>query len=510
MTRANLFESLSPRQAAGIVLVTVVLLLQALYWGWNLGCFALADPDSCWLVATGRLILEQGLTALRHDQFAWTLNSTSAPTFVLYQWLSELAFALVFNSAGSQGLLLLAALLSGLAFVALPLLSGHLRDSRFIPLVVVVMLAFNSALYHMPLRPEIFSYLYLSVLFSGSLAFFASTPKPGKLPLVALILLLFFALWANCHTGFVIGLVYLFCLLLFALFKSREMLPASIVAFVAALLGTLCQPYGVRLWAYLPHLFFADINKLNVELTPLHIAEFASADLLPLALLTAIFAVMIVLVFRQKSNQPFVCLLAQLAISVLLLGAAISCRRLIPFYAVSVEYFLLMALAPSLQKQTRYAASLTVTLPVVTMLMGAWLSGHILQIDLPSSTGGFIAPVGALSYIKQSRPPGNIYNDAQYGDLMIYRFGKNANVFIDTRFDLYGDKLTYDYYKIANARDNWLELLDEYKIDWLFVMSDYQAVRPLKARGWQQLYSDPVSVVLQRPRHDLKQAGQDE
>lgn len=512
MTRVNLLKDLSPRQIAGVVFVFSILLTQSLYWGWNLGCFALADPDSCWLVATGRLIMEQGTSALLHDQFAWTLKESDGQGFVLYQWLCELVFARVFEIAGSQGLLFVSALISGLAFVALPILTGRLSATKYWVLVFVVMLAFNSALYHMPLRPEIFSYLFLSVLLTVCTVLFKTNSKPlksGQLLPIAAGFLSLFALWGNCHTGFVIGLVYLLCLLLLTVVRAKNNLPAVFVALIAALAGTLCQPYGLRLWTYLPHLFFADINKLNVELQPLSAMEFIGFDLWPFSTLSGLFIVLLLFSLKRKPNQSFALVTSQLLLSLLLLIAAVNCRRLIPFFAISVEYFLLTTLVPSLPAVERPAKAGTVlwmTLPVVAMLVGALLAGQTLQIGLPSSTGGFSAPTGALAYLERKRPGGNLYNDAQYGDLMIYRFGKEAKVFIDTRFDLYGDKLTHDYYKIANARDNWLDLLDEYKIDWLFVMADYQAVKLLKVKGWQELYSDSVSVILQRPQRDPKQA----
>lgn len=512
MTLVKLLKDLSPRQIAEVVLVFGILLTQSLYWGWNLGCFALSDPDSCWLVATGRLILEQGTSALRHDQFAWTLKDSDGQGFVLYQWLSELVLAQVFNFAGSQGLLFLSALASGLAFIALPVWTGRLSATKYWVFVFVVMLAFNSALYHMPMRPEIFSYLFLSLLLAVCTVHFKTNDVPlnaRQLLPIAAGFLSFFALWGNCHTGFVIGLIYLLCLLLFTARQAKNNLSAVFVALIAALAGTLCQPYGLKLWTYLPHLFFADINKLNVELQPLSAMEFVGFDLWTFSTLSGLFIIVLLVGLKRKPNQPNALLASQLLLSLLLLFAAINCRRLIPFFAISVEYFLLTTLVPSEPKSERPAKAATVlwmTLPVVAMLAGALLAGQTLQIGLPSSTGGFSAPSGALAYLESKRPDGNVYNDAQYGDLMIFRFGKEAKVFIDTRFDLYGDKLTHDYYKIANARDNWLDLLDEYKIDWLFVMADYQAVKLLKVKGWQELYRDPVSVILQRPQRDPKQA----
>ncbi len=87
-------------------------------------------------------------------------------------------------------------------------------------------------------------------------------------------------LWANLHSGFVIGIVFTLLLalrdLFFWLYKkiSQQTIlnlirfPGYLV-FLACLVASLVTPYGFILWQYIPHLYFLPINHYIVELQPL-------------------------------------------------------------------------------------------------------------------------------------------------------------------------------------------------------------------------------------------------
>ena len=116
-------------------------LLQVLYWGWLLALWILSDPDSCFLVGSGRLILERGITALGGDCFSWTLAQYPGGDFVLYQWLASVIFAQTMALSGSSGLIIFGSCLALLSFVFLPqlvvLLCGRTRAFLGITLAAV-------------------------------------------------------------------------------------------------------------------------------------------------------------------------------------------------------------------------------------------------------------------------------------------------------------------------------------------------------------------------------------
>ncbi|MBK9279058.1 MAG: hypothetical protein IPM93_12930 [Candidatus Obscuribacter sp.] len=145
------------------------------------------------------------------------------------------------------------------------------------------------------------------------------------------------------------------------------------------------------------------------------------------------------------------------------------------------------------------AAICFLALPLLAMVGGASLSARTFAISLPAQTVGFFPPFAAIEFIAAQRPAGRLLNDAQYGDVMIERLGPRAQVFIDTRFDVYGDQLVLDYDKMANGQDNWQELLKKYKIDWVFFFEQYRIVRLLRELGWQEVFCKDGAVILKRP-----------
>lgn len=63
--------------------------------------------------------------------------------------------------------------------------------------------------------------------------------------------------------------------------------------------------------------------------------------------------------------------------------------------------------------------------------------------------------------------------------------------FVDTRFDVYGSKIVIDSWKIESGLDGWEKLLEQYKIDWIFVPTQSMLAHKLEqAEGWKQIYKD--------------------
>ncbi|MDX1986014.1 MAG: hypothetical protein SFV17_04955 [Candidatus Obscuribacter sp.] len=505
-------------------------LLQVLYWGWLLALWLLADPDSCFLVGSGRLILERGFTALGGDSFSWTLAQYPPGDFVLYQWLASVIFAQTMALAGSIGLIVFGSCLALFSFVFLPqlvvLVSG--RTYTFLGITLAAVAAFNAAVFHLYLRPELFSFLLMSILLA---AFSLSVAPQTRLPagvdglasgrmrtLIFLGTMLFFSLWANLHTGFVLGL-FLLLLNLFAhcLVKIRRTDGTSgrqpllaVLSLLGALLGCCLTPYGIKLFAYLPHLFFSKVNARVVELTPLSLPELFTSDYLPFTGLSLIsLSITIWYLLRARIRGQLLGCPAFYTASVFsltLVGAGLRHRRLVVFAGlILVYYLLLLVLKGSESSEARLpfrwhkAAICFFALPLLAMVGGASLSARTFAVSLPAQTVGFFPPFAAIDFIAAQRPAGRLLNDAQYGDVMIERLGPRAQVFIDTRFDVYGDQLVLDYDKMANGQDNWQELLKKYKIDWVFFFEQYRIVRLLRELGWQEVFCKDGAVILKRP-----------
>lgn len=178
-----------------------------------------------------------------------------------------------------------------------------------------------------------------------------------------------------------------------------------------------------------------------------------------------------------------------------------------PFAAISETFYFVVAartlgLAHFQDAITKFTAGprrFLALLPVCALILGAATSVRAFHVQVPQDSSSFLPPDAAIKFLEKARPVGRMLNDPQFGDVLIFRLGAGAQNFIDTRFDLYGEKLTNDFWKMANGIENWRELLDHYKIDWVFLIPDYRLIRLLNESGkWQEVYRDPSAVIMSR------------
>ena len=88
----------------------------------------LHDPDTCWLLALGRLIFTGGWLPAT-DPYSYTFALAAGKPFVMYQWLSELLFYLAYKAGDVAALLLMAALVLTFAFISMPILTARTLQS---------------------------------------------------------------------------------------------------------------------------------------------------------------------------------------------------------------------------------------------------------------------------------------------------------------------------------------------------------------------------------------------
>ncbi len=121
--------------------------------------------------------------------------------------------------------------------------------------------------------------------------------------------------------------------------------------------------------------------------------------------------------------------------------------------------------------------------------------------ELPASSIAFKAPFKAIAYIEEHRAqlPARLFNDPQYGDMIIWQLRGDPKVFVDTRFDMYGARIVGDYRTINECLENWRPLFDSYNIGWVFVNAKSNIAKALKAdSAWETRYEDDAAVILVR------------
>ena len=258
----------------------------------------LNSSDTCWLVELGQHITEGGIP--KADPFTYTIGAagSSGPPYVVYQWLFE---ALLYatcrdfspNGATIIGGIIMAVTLLCVSFRACIRANAPRGWTLFATLFASITGAVRSSL-----RPEVVSVLFISIALyilqefrieaariSSEKTAAADQEAEGvqgnargldidwrRVALLAILA----AIWCNMHTGFIyeilLLLIYSAAFLAedlkakWSLTRASKTLLASLGASICA---TLINPYGPGLWAYLPHLFFAPINRFIIELQPI-------------------------------------------------------------------------------------------------------------------------------------------------------------------------------------------------------------------------------------------------
>lgn len=514
-------------------------ILFSLIFGCFIGATGLADPDTCWLLALGRQMFEQHALPAT-DPFSFTFATLGRP-FVMYQWLSELLFYGAYRIAHEVSLLCFAAVLLAVSFWLIPLRT-QAKTASTSALVFLGIVGSVASAFHLLVRPEIFSDVCIGLCMALiSQIMVGSKGKIVWKPILLLVAL--FVVWANLHTGFFLGMVLLaialLCSVLAALFapakvKQPGASKALLVALALSFVGTLCTPFGLNLWTYLPGLFFAPFNVLIQELRPLRFSDLKEFTYYPYLLFVAISSCRMIksLIRLCRSLKPdgtssqnsantadatpngsftFEMILTCFATTIVFLVAGFVSRRMIPFGVLvtlmNAGYFwcrsqgksFLDAVETKLQSamDVRNLAWSAIFLAIV--LYGCFVGAtQVVKAQIPQSGRSFVMPVEAFTFLEKNIPAGHVFNDAQYGDIIIWK-QLPMQVFIDTRYDMYGTGLIADYLTINRCQPGWQNLLDKYQIKWIFMPANSLLAETLqKETGWSQIHTDKLASIFSR------------
>jgi hypothetical protein len=200
-------------------------------------CMWNADPDLWGHLRFGLdSVRDHALTAV--DPYSFT----SDRPWINHEWLSEAAMGVAYLAGGVYGLLLLKILLVGGTFALLAFHSRHASaPARWWILAAVAVL---SAPVTMTVRPQLWTALLLTMI---------TITTDWKISRLALLWPMIFAVWANAHGGWIVGLGVVAAWIAGSLLDTRDWRSAASRAGVLALCiaATLLTPYGLELWRFI-------------------------------------------------------------------------------------------------------------------------------------------------------------------------------------------------------------------------------------------------------------------
>lgn len=461
------------------------------------------DPDMWWHLRTGEYILDEGIP--RQDVFSFTVPERP---WITHEWLSQVFMWRLYTLGGFVALILGFAAIVAVAFwlvyrtcVGRPYLAAF-----------VTLLAALAAAPTWGARPQMFNLLFLAIilwLVEGVRGGRFSQRAYWWLPPLT-------ALWANLHSGFMVGVVLLAVYAVGDAAQSllrqwvpgssdgpqRSMRQSGVLALVAALslLAAALNPNGFQLWLY-------PFETLRSPAMQQFIQEWQAPQLRLLMFWPFAALLLLGVLSWTYGRRP------SLAHLLLFLGAGaaglISARN-IPLFAVVAAPIICRALWPLLARsrlarnersalaQKRPAANLVALnalLFLVCLFAGALYVAQMIGDQQQSIAERY--PVAAVDFMEErGLDTMRGYNDYAWGGYLIWR---GIPVFVDGRADVYGDDFLFFYLQAYQLERTWREPLEVYDVDYVLIGAEHRLAIILdEVATWQEIYADELARLFVR------------
>ena len=459
----------------------------------------LYDGDTGYHIRTGEVILESWQIPA-HDIFS---AHNPALQWTAHEWLAEAIMAAVFKVAGLTGIVLFfAILLSATHWLLYLLLRSKSHD--LILVLAITLLAAATSSSHWLARPHVFS-LLLTLVWYYLLDRFQ---YDHQRTLVYLPLLM--VGWVNLHGGYFFGLVLLSIYLAGNLLHSLSG-PPQLVKFHREKAKQLFCYLLITTGACLINPVGYEILRFPIKLTSNrflmdHVVEFLSPNFHQ----TLPFKYMFLATIGALS-------LSRKPLNLIQTGLLLVLSYMALYSARHVSLFAIIA-APLLLKQTE---SLIERLPIAFGNFYQPRNRNLAQIDgqvkgyfwpafsvvciIGLALAGSLRftfdekrfPVAALEFLKREAIRGNMFNDDEFGDYIIFAAWPKYRVFMDGRSDMYGEKLGAAYFKVTHLQPGWREVLSQHKVSWVIFETNSALAAALQDdKTWQAIYSDKVATIF--------------
>ncbi|MHB8973474.1 MAG: hypothetical protein ACYC3X_09630 [Pirellulaceae bacterium] len=446
------------------------------------------EPDVWWHIKTGEWIV---------DHHAWpeidSFSSTGAgERWLAYSWLPELMLAGLYKTLGLRGLMMYTAVVS--AGIVAALLVMLRRTGANMTVVVGLTLAGTVGLIPVETpRPWLFSILFCIIELDMLLAAGQTGDRWRLLWLVPL-----FAIWANMHIQFILGLAVLGAAVTESLLSrvlpqtwvdddSRRTGPGwMLMIFALCVAATLINPYHYRLYLAAWELVTqsSQLRDIIQELRAMPFRSVADWTVLGVAVCAA-FA----LGWRRRVRL--------LLLLLLIAGLWISFRSgRDAWFVLVVGLAGLASVAPKLTAAKQTAPrwlnwTIGSVAAGVVMLSGVFLSESKLEEKVAS-----YFPAEAVRFVREHEFVGPMFNPFSWGGYLIYHLPE-VPVSIDGRTMVYGDARVIRHVKTLRGAIGWQDDSELTVARLVLLPRDTVLAALLRVDGHYRLvHEDAVAVVF--------------
>jgi hypothetical protein len=484
------------------------------------------DPDLWWHLANGRLMIAT-LSIPHVDVYSF---SAAGQPWVMHEWLADLGMYGLFKLGG---LPVLVAFFGAVVVASAGCLYWLLRRASLTSIAAVVLtlvgaLAGSTA---WGSRPQLLNTLFAGVLLIGLFCY-----RQGRLQ--AWMLPPFLWLWANLHSGFVVGLIVTGLFVLgeaFDAWRGVASIPRPRIiglggAIAASVVLAAVNPFGIQT------LLFA-FGTLTSPLIQNNIQEWASPDFHSVAGL--IFEAVVLVMLAGLATRRVAMRASDWLIAFALLYLAFSSQRHVPLFILGAaplygrcaqalleaarDGWRSLPMASRLGDQAPVSGSTvrlhraprwqgTVALGlmnlVLLVLVGAGMIGYRALPNLePATEAAAISngePVQMTDVLAHLGRPVRVFNYYDYGGYVLWRlYPSGGRVYIDGRVEVYGPRVFADYLRVNYLAQGWPSVIASARPDAIVLPSNHPLVRLLQSDpGWQNLGHDRVATLFVRVGFD--------
>jgi hypothetical protein len=461
------------------------------------------DTDTWWHLRAGQWIWDHQ-AVLRVDPFSYT---RAGANWQYPGWLVEPPLYWIYRLFGPGGLNLWTA---GMVTLAFAFVWRTLSGGPFLRAFVMVLAAAASGVYWAA-RPYLVTFV-LAAVFLWILEDYRRKGFPSGSKSIWWIPLLM-VIWANSHGGFAVGFILLGVYFMgsfgFVIKGSRVGLNYSRTALRALLSILLTSVLAVCINPFGPVMLLYPFKTVNIGVLQDYIQEWQSPDfhsisVQPFAWLL-LLTLAIVGVSRRRVSLIDLMLTAGFAYLGLLAGRNVALFALVaPMVITRHTAPMLAAISRGFRIKSMPVGVVPGRLALINLLIACLVLitvGFKVALVYPRMVNEQAfqkgLPVEAVEYLRQTRPPGRLFNSYNWGAYLLWALPEYP-VFVDGRTDLYNDEVIGEWLRVARAEDGWQEILDKWGVRLVLVEPKTPLVYRLEDNGWQVLYSDQVSVVYGR------------
>ncbi len=438
----------------------------------------------------GRHLISGQIILQNHSVYKANLFSYTYPNFpfINHHWLSEVIFYLLFKASGFNGLLLLTVLLAASSFA---LIFFKSLKNNFFALGLVSGLSLGILFERTDVRPEIFSFLFLSIFLAILYKFREKfTRLIFLLPFIEL-------LWVNMHIYFPIGIILLVFFIIDSIFKNRSFnsryTGIYLIVLVGCVLATLLNPNGIS-GAFYPLSVFQNYGypiEENQNIFFLWSLFHNQNIVFFVASLSLLFISLILNISKSKPIDWF--------ISIFFSILAILSIRNFPLFVFATFIPFVTNFSKSFEELFKFKKIMV----VLIFLLIAW---QLIRVTSEKTFGFGIDQGGqnAADFFIKNNLKGPIFNNFDIGSYLDYRLYPKEKVFVDGRPEAYPARFFQNIYIPMQQDINLFKKEDEkYKFNTIFFSHRDQTPwaqsflkRIINDEQWKLVYLDDFIVIF--------------